>query len=77
MTLVDTRLPLMAAEIAAAAAAAGLTKEGYNLVSKHLTTSQVNRGTKYLEAAMNILKADINHDIDHRERAHILKLFNE
>lgn len=67
----------MAAEVAATAGAVSLGKEGYNLASRHLTTSQIKRGSKYLEASMGILKADINHDIDDEERAHILMMYNK
>lgn len=77
LILLLLRLPLMAAEFAAAGTVVGLTKEGCSFLAKHSTGSQLNRGTKYLEASMNILKADTNNDIDHDERGHVVNFYNE
>lgn len=59
-----------------AGATAGLTKETCSFISRHSTTSQVKRGTRYLDASMSILQNDTNNDIDHKERAHILNMYH-
>jgi len=65
------------AEICVAGAAVGLSKEGYNIISRHTTQSQVKRGTQYLEEAMDVLKGDTNNLIEPAMRKNILTAYND